>query len=404
MDRRIVGLGCLVILAAGCGDRSEITYVEWLRQPRVSDVSGGRFELYAKAAAAVESAAAKYLRTVNFTPGKRDLCMKQIAPALAMVAQAGTRPELGYRFKARKPFEEPEFLAAWRLVGRGFVWKIEAAIKTGDLDAAIQTTAIATRFGLDLIGGSAMEASLGLAIVDDARRAVTPSLAKMEPKQLEKLREGIMRAMRGAPELQQTIENEQLNMLAGVQLLQDAFRAEEWKRLIDMMGPDVRTAVDKLKELRHEDPTDRVAFFKGLADEAREEADYVARIAALPTVERGSVPQPILNSSRPWRRFSVHFMGTLRPLLKQYDATLARTKLLALETHLQTIARTRAPYPKTLAAFGDDITVDPYTGQAFPYRADGGDCKVYSVGEDLTDDGGQTDDAFNAPDLRLESR
>ncbi len=405
MDRRVIGFALLgLVVVSGCSSRPEIAYAEWLRAPRSSDVANGRYELYAKAAIMAESAAPRYLSTVAFTPGKREACLKDIGPALKTLSEGASRSELGFRFSPQKPFETPELVAGWRLLGRGLVWKTEQAVKTQDYDAAVRCSVLATRFGLDLIGGGAMEASLGMVIADEARRAIAPALPRLNPKQLTALHEGITKCVSGIPDLNVTIDNERLNMLAGVQSLQDSYRAEEWDKLVKLMGPDVRTAVDKLKQMRSDDPTAAVAFFKGLADEAEAEARYAEKLAAVPTLGRKDIPEPILNGSRPWRRFARHFVGTLRPLLKQFDATLARTKLLVLETRLQEVARANGRYPKNLADWGKDVASDPFTGQPFAYRADGGDCRVYSVGEDLSDDGGQTDESFSAPDLRLEMR
>ncbi len=405
MDRRIAGFALLgVIVVGGCSGRPEIPYAEWMRTARTSDSASGRYELYAKAANMAETAAPKYLTTVAFTPGKRDLCLKQIGPALKTLSQGSTRAELGFRFTPERPFEQANNVAGWRLLGRGLVWKIERAVKERDYDVAVSCTKLATRFGLDLLGGGALEASLGMVIADEARRAIAPALPRMSPKQLTALSEGITQCFERMPEIAQTIDNERMNMLAGVQALQDAYRAEEWTKLVKLMGPDVRAAVDRLKQMKSEDPSGAVTFFKGLADEAEEEARYADKLAAVPTIDRMDVPEPLLNGSRPWRRFARHFIGTLRPLLKQHDATLARTRLLIVETRLQQVARTQKPYPKSLVAWGKDIMTDPYTGEGFVYRADGGDCRVYSVGADLSDDGGQTDDSFSAPDLRLEIR
>ncbi len=405
MDRRVVGIGLLgFALLAGCQGRPDIVYAEWLREPRTETNPNGRFEAYVRAGQMAEVAAPKYLRTVWFTPGKRDACLKQIGPALKVLAEGIGRQELGYRFTPIRGFDMPENAAGWRLLGRGLVWKVEAAVKDGDYDGAIRCTVLATKFGLDLLGGGALEASLGMAISDEARRAVAPALGRMNPQQLDQLAAGLTSALQRKPDLAATIENERLNMLSGVQTLQDAYRADEWNKLVKSMGPDVRSSVDKLRQMKDGDPNDAVKFFQGMGAEADQEARYAAQLAELPTIERPAVPEPSLSSTRPWRRFARHFFGTLRPLLMQHDDTLARTRLLVLEAHFQKLLRVNAPYPKNLNGMPKEVSTDPFTGQQFAYRADGGDCRVYSVGRDLRDDGGQTDDSFSSPDLRLELR
>lgn len=405
MDRRVIGFGLLGLsLLAGCQGQPETVYAEWMRLPREKPSEGGRYESFVKAARLAETDAAKYISTVVFTPGKRDVCLQKLGPALRMLSEGARRPELRYAFEPVRPFTPHSNVGGWRLLGRGLVWKIELAAKQGDYDAAVRCTVLAHEFGLDLLGGGALEASLGMAIADDARKAIAPSLQKLSATQLETLSNGVARALSRKPDLAETIENEKLNMLAGVQTLQDAYRAEEWGQLVKSMGPDIRPAVDRLRKYRDEEPREGVAYFKNLADEAADEAYYVTKLAAEPANQRTRVTEPVLKTERPWRRFSRHFFGTLRPLLQQHDETIARTRLLVVESKLQKLARTSSAYPKDLSAFSKAIAVDPYTGQPFAYRADGGDCRVYSVGSDLTDDGGQTDESFSSPDLRLELR
>lgn len=405
MERRWIGFSLIgLVVLVGCHAQPETVYAEWMRLPRETSTEGGRFEAFSKAARLAETDASKYVSTVVFTPGKRDACLKMLGPALRTLSEGARRRELKFAFEPTRPFTPRPFVAGWRLLGRGLVWKIELAAKDGDYDSAVRCAVLAHEFGLDLLGGGAMEASLGMAMADDARKAIAPSLQKLSPKQLDTLADGIAQALARTPPVAETIENERLNMLAGVQTLQDAYRAEEWGKLVKAMGPDVRPAVDKLRQIRGEEPHVGVDYFRDLAQEASDEAAYVSKLADEPAAQRDSIAQPILKSERPWRRFARHFYGTLRPMLQQHDETLARTRLLVIEAKLQKITRQSGSYPKDLSAWPKAITVDPFTGVTFAYRADGGDCKVYSVGRDLTDDGGQTDESFSSPDLRLELR
>lgn len=405
MDRRKVGIICgLAALLSGCGSRPELAYPDWLRTSGSTPSAQGRYAAYASAADLAEKSASKYLSTVYFTPGKRDACLKLIGPALRTLSQGAQRQELGWGFSPTSPLESPDHVAAWRLLGRGLVWKIEEGVRSGDHDAAVRCTVLATRFGFDMLGGGAMEGSLGLALCDDARRAIAPALPKMSGELLEKLSNGVANALAKSPKLVETISNERLNLLAGVQAIQDAYREEAWGNLVKGFGPDVRAAVDRMKEMKSKDPVQAIGFFKGLADEAEDEAEYYARLAQLPRARRADVDKPDLDQGRPWRRFARHCTGTMRPLLDQYDDTLARTRLLVLEAELQHRAKAGEPFPKTISQFGAELSTDPFSGESFPYRADGTDYRVYSVGSDLSDDGGQTDETFAMPDVRLEKR
>lgn len=405
MDRRLRWIICgLAATLAGCGSRPELAFPDWLHNAGTKPANEGRFLGYSSAAQQVESAAQKYLSTVYFTPDKRDACLKLIGPALKTLSQSATRAELGWGFKPYSPFEAPEHVAAWRLLGRGLVWKIEAAVHVSDHDAAVRCTVLATRFGLDLLGGGAMEGSLGLAICDEARRALSPALTQLSPEHLAKLSQGLADGLAKHPKLANTIEHERLNLLAGVQLIQDTYQREAWGELIRGFGPDVRAATDRLKEMKANEPTMAIAYFKGLADETDQEARYYSKLAELPRAQRGEVAKPDHDPGRTWRRFARHCTGSLRPLLDQFDDTLARTRLMVVEAELQRLTRLGQPYPRDLSAFSGDLAKDPYSGRTFPYRADGTDYRVYSVGPDLSDDGGQTDESFSSPDIRLESR
>lgn len=405
MDRRLVLIGiAFATLLSGCSARSELAFPDWLRNSGSTPSPEGRYVAYARAADQVESAAEKYLATVYFTPGKRDACLKLIGPALKTLSQGSTRAELSWGFTPTSPLESPDKVAAWRLLGRGLVWKIETAVRESDHQTAVRCAILATRFGMDLVGGGAMEGSLGLAICDEARRAISPALSKLTPEELSHLANGIGNVLVKRPALSDTIEHERLNLLAGVQQIQDAYRDEAWGQLVKGFGPDVRAAVDRLKEMKLKEPASAIGFFKGLADEADQEARYYATLAELPRGQRNDLNKPDHDPGRPWRRFARHCVGTLRPLLDQYDSTLARTRLLVLEAELQKRARAGEHFPRDLKQFGADLATDPYSGEPFPYRADGTDYRVYSVGPDLSDDGGQTDETFASPDVRLESR
>lgn len=405
MDRRYRWLlGGFAVFLVGCGSRPELAYPDWLRETSARPSPEGRYAGYVRAADQVEASAEKYLATVFFTPGKREACLKLIGPALRTLSETANRSELSWGAKATSPLETPDHVAAWGLLGRGLVWKIEHAVRESDHDAAVRCTILATKFGYDLLGGSAMEGSLGLAICNDARRAIAPALPRLSPEHLSRLANGMGNALQKRPPISQTLQHEGVNLLAGVQHVQNIYRDDNWGALVKGFGPDVRAATDRLREMKAKDPVAGIQFFKGLADEVEGEARYYLQLSEVPRARRGSVKKPDHDPGRPWRRFARHCSGTLRPLLDLYDDTLARTRLLVLEAELQKRARSGEPFPRDLRSFGDELSTDPFTGQPFPYRADGTDYRVYSVGSDLSDDGGQTDETFASPDIRLETR
>ena len=84
------------------------------------------------------------------------------------------------------------------------------------------------------------------------------------------------------------------------------------------------------------------------------------------------------------------------------DASLARTRLLILQSEILSTVKSRRSAPKNLGAFPTALTTDPYSGRPFVYRASGPDFALYSVGADFRDNGGETDESFTAPDVTLE--
>ncbi|MES4792950.1 MAG: hypothetical protein C4321_08145 [Chloroflexota bacterium] len=95
-------------------------------------------------------------------------------------------------------------------------------------------------------------------------------------------------------------------------------------------------------------------------------------------------------------------VGGLDALLGMNDATLARTRLLVAECRLRALPLRGQALPARLKEICPRTRTDPYSGEDLIYRRDGKEWAVYSVGANLKDDGGQTDAANTAPDLRLE--
>jgi hypothetical protein len=110
-----------------------------------------------------------------------------------------------------------------------------------------------------------------------------------------------------------------------------------------------------------------------------------------------------LAETRPWKRFSAALFTTLKPILSRYDATLARTRLMILTGEIYRQIKVSRSAPKTLEAFSSELTVDPYSGEPFKYRATGMEFYIYSVGLNFQDDRGDTDSIFSSPDLTLET-
>lgn len=392
--------GLLLLVLAGCSHAPPPAYPDWGRrdQPIRSSTADPVFAAYTRAAVQAETDAAKYADRVVFTPDQRKAMQAAISQPVSII-RAQTGKPVEFDFKPRPPFAVAPYQKGWRLIGRSMIWDIQASGE--DLDKAITAAVQATGFGFGLSSGGATDASLGLMIADDARRALVDKLGKMSPAQLDRLANGMQAVLATKPTLQQAIDNEHEQMLAAVKAIQDAYVQEHYEDLKVKLGPDVRDAITYLQDMHSDDARKRPAYFEKLAAEADAEVDWLQQACLQPAAKRQGDPMA-KSEQRPWRKFSKQFFRTCRPLLSMNDSTLARTRLLILTCRIEAETKRTGSAPKELGEFPARLRQDPYSGLPFVYRADGPDYFLYSVGADLTDDGGQTDETFTTPDLLLE--
>lgn len=408
MDRRVLSLFVLVSLASGCKREPEIPYTSWIENAPMPESTSVKtaFEGYSKAARDAEALAGNLAERISISPTLRAKLETKLEPAVNELRNASKRKTLGFRFVPSSPSDPPVQARGWALLGRSLTYRISNNAKVGNLDKAIDDTLVATKFGFDLLAGSAIEASLGMTIVDDARRALTPYLNKLGAGQLGKLNEGMAEILAGKPSITVTLENERLNMRVGVQRIQDAYRDRDFSAIRAEIGPDIEKAIAHLNnDVRPNGDAARLKYFKGFAEEVDKITRFWIDEVALPADKRHrnekGDPQLPLTKERPWRRFARHLTATCEPLIKQYDSTLARTRLFTLEAALAKAVKVQGYAPQDLSKFNAYAT-DPFNGHTFAYRRDGKSYRVYSVGADFQDDGGQTDASFSHPDLTIE--
>jgi hypothetical protein len=403
-DRMLRFLLALTVVAVvtGCGRTPESNFPDWTARAAPVDAPvspEGAFAVYIAAAESAEIDGQKYLDRVSFFPGQKVAAAEAVSKAFQSVLQASSKPAL-YSYEPRGPFDDVQYHRGWRLLGRVFVWKIEEAVRAEDYDTAVRLATAGSRFGFDLTGGGALDAALGLSLVNEIRQSIVPSLDRMTPAQQSALADGMASALARQADAETIARHEQQNMMLAIQAVQDHFQKEELRKLSDLLGSSVRPAVDWLVDLRKEDREEQVDYFEGFAEEAMETSRSFVQRASLPAKARDKTTLPKLRKERPWRRFAMHFFGTLDPLLEMRDTTTARTRLLALQARL--LAGSASGFPDSLAAMPEELTVDPFSGQPFMYRHDGVRFVVYSIGANHRDDGGESNDTFDAPDLRLE--
>jgi len=302
--------------------------------------------------------------------------------------------------------EDRRFHRHWgidpRAIGRAMVWRIERAAALDKSGEAVDWTLAATRFGLALTAGSASDAELGFATINEARRALTPAFGKLDPSEFRRLGTGVEAALGNRPLPDNLIENERASMLAAVQRIQDSYRERRLGELVSQLGKDIDPAIDYLDKLRAEDPKERAQYFEDFATEAELWTAHYDQALHRNAQQRVNMPGPALKSDRPWRRFARHFFRSIEPLLAVRDECLARTRLLGLNALLLAECKANGAAPGSLTGLSKELTIDPYSGKELIYRPDGAFFLLYSIGEDFKDDGGETNQSGTAPDLRLE--
>jgi hypothetical protein len=391
-----------VVWLAGCAPPPPPPFQTWVElgtpyRPQVR--SNNAFDGYALAAERAEQLCPESLDRVFFTPGMESRILNRLGATLRALEEASQK-SCQFEFRPIRPFEAPAFQRGWRLLGRALCWRIRDAIAIRNYDAAIRIAGVAMRFGFHLTGGGASDASLGFAIVNDARQTLCPALVDLSPDQLERLSSQTVRALRERPPLSRTLQHERLNMLAAVQYVQDAHRMGDYSELNQKLGPLAQPVIRQLQQLADKGADERIRYFRGFAAEADDEVAWVAKQAVRLAWQRSPAPEP--EGERPWRRLAQSFFGTASHLPALSDRCVAQTRLLALHAMAIAAIKRTGNAPSSITSLAEDLVRDPYSGRPFVYAADRSDFRLYSVGEDGQDNGGESDESHLRPDVTLE--
>lgn len=393
----------VVIGFAGCSKAPDVPFPDWIGSVGTARAgsSDSRSAEFVAAAQDAERLAPEFLTRVSFTPNHKTTLIERLAAPAARALKA-SRESVSLSNRWSPPFEALDFQRGWRLIGRTLAWQVDRKVAVEDYPGAVQSMIDAARFGFALGTGSASDAALGLSVVDEARKAMAPSLGKLSPVDLRALGTGLESALklRGSPKAM--LANERGSMLAAVQRVQDAYREKKLGVLTDELGRGIEPAIDHLEGLRSESSAERAAYFDSFAEEAELWLDYYDAMLRKNARQRADIPLPPLAEERPWRRFSTHFFQTIEPVVRQREESICRVRLLALSALLLAETKANGMAPTTLVGLSNELTIDPYSGRSFLYRPEGARFLLYSVGADLRDDGGETDETFRTPDIRVE--
>jgi hypothetical protein len=395
---------------SGCGSHSTLPYPTYFPASDADSQPAERSNAFTDYLAASsdfsENLGARQILLIksNYTPAEEKFISKSAGRPLRKIKE-GLRSgcQIPYAPEGSKAANEGR--PALRLLSKVLIRRIQDACEAQSFDDAIESTVLASKFGFDLCSGLPYDASLGLVTVDEARKALAPSLGSMSAKQLALLAKSMKTVYLNRPSMEPCFEDAAKDSLDMVQRIQDAYRSEDYSGLSKELGTASKEILPTLKELHQESDSRRAAFFAGFAQQAKDESEQVEKEAKMSVAQRvadeaGVVPP---TGDRPWKRIARRVLGSGRPLLAMSDATDARTELLILEAEIMLSQKINGKTPQDLSRFSPKISTDPYSGQTFIYRTDGSDYKLYSVGDDLVDNDGETDETFSTPDLTLET-
>lgn len=395
----------LVALAAiGCHGSADAPYGKYADEPSPyvpNGASGNAFDAYVLAAgeaqAAIASTGVNPLGRSFFTPKQREKIVQALQPALRRVASATGSCE--FHYVPAKPGATTPYRAEWRLLGHALRWQIDDELAMPTSDAALATTAVAMRFAGDLCGGGPADRTLGVEIANDVREALIPALSKLSAADLHRLADAVKQGLLRRPPLAKSFDNGQVDMALALQTLQDEFQKNDYSAIKTSMGREFHDLESSLEEFR-KNGRKRAAFFDSLNVDLKNLSDIWRSASVLPTSERSELLRFKLKGDKARRAFDRHFFLIGRPLLQIEDRSLAQLRLLILEAELRRSAKLTGQSPANLAKVSKPWATDPYNGRTFGYQPDGAEFRVYSVGTNLKDDLGDTDDAGLEPDIR----
>ncbi len=390
-----------VLVLAGCRGTADAPYPTYAAAPVPyvpNGASNNAFDAYVLAAGETEAAVASFspppLHRNSFPPRQRRLLLRVLAPALRRIASA--RGPCEFRYVPALPGDPLPGRAAWRLLGRALRWRIDDDLEGGSSQNAVGDAALAFRFANDLCGGGPADRTLGVEIANDAREAVVPALARLDPAGLHHLADAVKAGLLRRPALEKSLANGDGDAALALQSLQDAYQKGGYGRFRPLLGKEFRD-VESVKELHG---PKRAVFFAALDADRRRLAVAWQAAAGLPASRRAQALDVKLRGDRAQRAFARNFFLIGRPLLALEDRSVARLRLLVLEAELRRVAKSTGRAPKGLERVSRPWAIDPYNGRTFGYLPDGAEFRVYSVGENLKDDLGDTDPAGLEPDIR----
>lgn len=397
-QRTLILCACIVLYS--CTNQAPLPYATYATseqpyEPKAE--SQNAFDAYCLAAISAQQDASVFIDRVYFTESLKKQAIEAAGPALAKLRQ-GTSMQAEFVHTATDLFEPHPYRPAWALLGKCLVWQIEAKTKEGLYDDALEIARTALLFSADLMGGDARDVSLGFETSRTTRQSIASNMVSMSASQLSRWEAILRESLERLPDPGIPLRNEEKIMLLGVQYVQDLHQTGQLQVLLDTLGVGVDRTVRHLSGNIKE--TDRVAFFENFAQEARDQVEFEIDRIRRPHVDAPDPFDP--KGTRHWHRLTPHFFFGPNQIVSQYREHLVRTRLLLVDAGLKAAKKSGEPLPDSLDRWGQNA-IDPMTGRPFEYHVANQEFKLYGLGENGRDDGGETDRTGWMPDTIPES-
>jgi hypothetical protein len=385
---RFIAYGWVLLLlavVAGCKEDVRATLPDPTQGITVEDGNAG-YLAYVDAAKMMEDRGSKYIGRTTWSPDQKDAIVAAARDPIAKI-KAITDARFG---KTWTEITGPRpHTRGWRTIGRALTWRIESALRDADNAAAIESFMVAVRMGNALATSDAHDAHMGLEIVDNAINALWPGLPKFGAGELNGLSSRLREAMQGSPGHKNAIAQETAVTLAGAAWVQDRYEKREFSTISETLGVSVEPAVKELRKLAGKQASEQQAYFNEFVDEMKDEmTTYEKRLASSPS-EWEDEPKM---GTRAWQRFTKAFATTWKVYVEHRAVTRTRLRVIAIDAALLAGFKLNASVPRTLAGFPRWLRTDPFAGRDLAYVPRGVDYKLYSIGPDRKDNGGDSGD------------
>lgn len=385
----------MLIAICGCGKPTPPHFADRLKAYPTPPTNAA-FDRLMQAADMIEKSCAQYLGKSELTVTEKRRAIAAAEPAIEHIRTALT-PIPEYVYVPVGPLQPSKHRRGWAFLGSVLMWKAHDQISSDNVDAACETVALAIRFGTAISGGDAFDMNLGFTIVSDSAGELWDRLFAASPSALRGLYSQILVALKSGPEIAHSLRSESTNMLAVVNAYQDAFQKNELAQFSEALGQQYRPAFEYLDKLRSESPAEQVEYFDSFAGRAELISNQVSKATSQATHlwEEQQFEKP----DAPWWRLADVYFSQAAKMPGWYLKNQSLLRILGVRAALTARLRSGQALPSTIARLPAIIRTDVYSGKDLMYHSQGSDFKLYSVGPDRRDDGGEGGPTGVSPDL-----